>query len=134
MIDLKVNFKINFLYIMLIYYKNLVRNMIELLDKEKLGTLQPGTTSFLVKFAITDISNDMVSNIKEKLSNKKLCFEKGCYYYLDVEYDEISEAMVGIIVYLPDSKWPEDKGEQEKLMETYASTFSIICKEIVGSH
>jgi len=106
--------------------------MIELLDKEKLGTLQPGTTSFLIKFAITDISNDIVSNIKEKFSDKKLCFEKGCYYYLDIEYDDISEAMIGIIVYIPDSKWPDNKNEQEKLMENYVNTFSMICKDIIS--
>lgn len=106
--------------------------MIELLDKEKLGTLRPGTTSFLIKIAITDLSSDAAANIKEKLEDKKLCFENGCYYYLDIEYDEISEAMVGIIVYLPDSKWPEDKGEQEKIMENYANAFSVMCKDIIG--
>lgn len=106
--------------------------MIELLDKEKLGTLQPGTTSFLIKFAITDLSNDAALDIKEKLSGKKLCFEEGCYYYLDVEYDEESEVMIGIIVYLPDSKWPEDDDEQEKIMESYVTTFSTICKDILG--
>lgn len=108
--------------------------MIELLAKEKLGTLQPGTTSFLIKFAITDLSNHDVVNIKEKLGNKKLCFENGCYYYLDIEYDDISEAMIGVIVYLPDSKWPDSKYEQEKIIENYVTTFSIICKDIMNTN
>jgi|GEM_PF-4201825 len=108
--------------------------MIELLDKEKLGMLQQGTTSFLIKFAITDLSNDAFLNIKEELTSEKLCFEDGCHYYLDIDYDDISEAMVGIIVYLPDSKWPEDDGKQDEIMENYENTFLMICKDILGSN
>ena len=106
--------------------------MIELLTKEKLGMLKPGTISFLIKFAIKELSEEKATRMKEKLENKKLCFENGCYYYLDIEYSE-DETMVGVIVYLPDSKWPDDKHKQEKIMENYVTTFSSVCKDIIDS-
>lgn len=46
--------------------------MLELLDKEYLGNLRPDTVSFLIKFAITDVSQLNVDDLTKRLANKEI--------------------------------------------------------------
>jgi hypothetical protein len=105
--------------------------MLELLDKEYLGKLRPDTVSFLIKFAITDISQLNVDDLTKRLSDKELCFENNCYFELDINYDKESEVMLSVIVFLPASKWPEDPWNQEKVIDKYATNISIIYEKII---
>jgi hypothetical protein len=43
--------------------------------------------------------------------------EDNCYFELDINYDKESEVMLSVIVFLPASKWPEDNGNQEKVID-----------------
>lgn len=105
--------------------------MIELLDKELLGKLRPDTISFLIKYAITDVSQKNVDVLTKKLSNKMLCFELSCYFELFIDYDNESEAMLSVIIYYPASKWPENKVDQESIIEEYATNISKIYEKII---
>jgi hypothetical protein len=39
--------------------------------------------------------------------------------------------MLSVIVFLPASKWPEDKWNQEKIIDKYATNISIIYEKII---
>ena len=105
--------------------------MLELLDKEYLGKLRPDTVSFLIKFAITDISQLNVDDLTERLSNRRMCFNENCYFELYIDYDKESEVMLSVIVFLPASKWPEDHWDQEKVIDKYATNISLIYEKII---
>ena len=107
--------------------------MIELLDKEVLGKLRPDTVSFLIKYAITEVSQENVNNLTERLSNEMLCFKLDCYFELFVDYDKESEVMLSVIIFYPASKWPEDKHDQERIMNEYANKISQIYEKILES-
>lgn len=107
--------------------------MIELLDKEILGKIRPDTVSFLIKYAITDVSQENVDVITKKLSSKMLCFDVDCYFELDIDYDKESEVMLSVIIYYPASKWPENKSDQEKIINEYAIKISKIYEKIMES-
>lgn len=105
--------------------------MIELLDKENLGKLRRDRASFLIKYAITNISHKNVDVLTKKLSNELLCFDTDCYFELFIDYDEESEAMLSVIIYYPVSKWPESKADQKEIIDEYALKISQIYGKIM---
>lgn len=107
--------------------------MIELLTKENLGKIRPDTVSFLIKYAITDVSQENVDVLNKKLSNELLCFDPDCDFELDIDYDKESEVMLSAIVYYPASKWPEDKVNQKRIINEYAAKISKIYEKIMES-
>lgn len=107
--------------------------MIELLDKEILGKLRPNTVSFLIKYAITGLTQENVDILNKKLSKETLCFDINCYFELFIDYDKESEVMLSVIIYYPASKWPEDRVDQNKIMNEYAIKISKIYGKIMES-
>lgn len=94
--------------------------MIELLDKESLGSLKKNTVSFLVTYEIKNITLHESSRLNEKLETNKFYIKKDCYFYSDVFYDEdTSKTIISITLYLSTSDWLE-RYEKEWILDEYA--------------